>query len=395
MKKQVVLISLAFCLLCSTVVSSSLPILPASPTGIAEVCDSTRDTTVAGNPGDILYIYDVTQACGEQGALGVDYDGQYIYVTGFYNGDSLRRVYFFQKDGTYLSSAIQPTIDMGWRDLAFDGEYMYSSCGPYIDKWTVTGLPDQPAIQFVDHILGPLDMNRGLAYDPSTDHFWTANWRSQIFEIDRNGNIMNTYENYLAIFGMAWDSYSIDGPWLWVYTQDYEQLCNIAQFNPRTGEYTGVEYTGGMIGPYGIAGGLACYQEGSHAVLLGLTQNGGVNDTDVIFGMEVSSSPLSIKTLRGGLGISSLVENTGETDLSSVTYELSLEGGLVLFPGAPVTGSIDSLPAGDAKRIHAFALGFGHTTVTLSVQAGGLPISKSGTAMMLGPFIIFNKEGQI
>jgi len=284
------------------------------------------------DPGDILFEYNVQTPTGDNQCRGVYYDGTYFYVTGG-GGTSTpvpNKLYFFQSNGNYIGSVNQPTPEeWGWRDIASDGTYMYSGSdsSSHIDKWYVTGLPNNPVLHTVGYFTSPLSTTSGLTYDPSTDHFWTALWDSNIYEIDRNGNIINSYSNTLSIYGMAWDSYSSGGPWLWVYSQTPPTGCLISQFNPSTGQYTGLTYQGVYHGT-AVAGGLCFttqYQPNT-GVLVGCTQD----DLDLIFGMEIEggggnqppntpnipSGPTSINTGESGTYITS----TNDPDGDQVQY---------------------------------------------------------------------------
>ena len=231
--------------------------------------------------GEILWWYDVSAPSGNNQCLGVEFDGTYYYITAANYGD-ICKLYFFDANGNYIGGIDQPVSGWGWRDIAYDGEYMYSSNDSYITQWLVTGLPDNPELHVVGQIQGPHSPNRALAYDPATDHFWVANFENPIYEIDRSGTIINAFPNpnEYDIYGLAWDNVSPDGPWLWIYTQD---LHNIRQFDPVNGVFTGVIYEGYGSGNQTFAGG-ACFdlQDGK-AVFIGLSQG----TPDFIFGMEI------------------------------------------------------------------------------------------------------------
>jgi len=86
-----------------------------------------------------------------------------------------------------------------------------------------------------------VDPGRALAYDPATDHFWVANFSSDIYEIDRSGAIINQYPNSLSIYGLAWDAE--DGYlWAWSQNTDKDHRCLATQIDPLTGNHTGVEF---------------------------------------------------------------------------------------------------------------------------------------------------------
>jgi hypothetical protein len=124
-----------------------------------------------------------------------------------------------------------------------------------------------------------------LAYDPATQHFWTASFSSSIYEFDKTGAIINTFSNPgLSIYGMAWDEHAPDGPWLWIWSQDGIG-CLATQFDPVLGVATGVTYDGTVLPGSNIAGG-ACIAEFPFldtAVFVGLSQA----TPDTIVGYEM------------------------------------------------------------------------------------------------------------
>ena len=203
--------------------------------------------------GDSIWGFDCQSPPDDNQCRGVEFDGHYFYVTGGggTNHPDPNKLHFFDRDGNYIGSVDQPTTSYwGWRDIAYDGNHMYSSEGRAIDEWYVTGLPDSPVLHVVGSFPGPEDPNFAMAYDPATDHFWTANYYgSYIYEIDRSGAVINQYPSTYSIYGMTWDTICPDGPWLWVSAQGPSV---VHQFDPTTGTYTGVSFP-----VSGIAGGCA------------------------------------------------------------------------------------------------------------------------------------------
>jgi hypothetical protein len=61
-----------------------------------------------------------------------------------------------------------------------------------------------------------------------------------LYEIDKEGNVINSYQQDKNVYGLAWDNISANGPFLWVSVQDPQ--CTFYQWNPRTGNYTGVSF---------------------------------------------------------------------------------------------------------------------------------------------------------
>jgi hypothetical protein len=242
------------------------------------------------DPGDILFTYDVETPTDDNQCLGVEFDGTYFYVTG--GGGTTHPdtnyVYFFDKNGSYLSRVAQPTTsDWGWRDIAYDGTYMYSSDSQNVDVWNVTGLPSSPVLNVIKSFSGPENPNRAMAYDPDTGHFWTANRESTIYEFDDTGTVINSFSNVKRIYSMAWDNVCSGSPRLWIYDQTNEggHMCHVRQFDPVAGVYTGVEYEGYNNDPANDMAGGSCFIEDWEGknVFIGLTQN----TPDLIFCMEI------------------------------------------------------------------------------------------------------------
>ncbi len=229
------------------------------------------------NLGDSLWAFDAGTPANETQCLGVEFDGTYFWVTGANSGSDPNKLYKFDANGNLLETYDQPSHATGWglRDLAWDGQYLYGSAS------NIISIIDPATGQEVGTFTGPESPNRALAYDPATDHFWTANFSSSIYEFDRNGNVINSYSNSYSIYGAAWDDASPDGPWLWIAAQEDNGAGGynyIYQFDPRTGTYTGIGFPVVYSSPGGYAGGLAFTTEWnpSMGVLFELVQGPGV-----------------------------------------------------------------------------------------------------------------------
>jgi hypothetical protein len=222
----------------------------------------TISNNVGADQGDVLATYDVQTPTGDWHCLGVEFDGTYIYVTGggLYRYPSYpyqNDVHIFDMNGNYISSVPQGTSSYwGWRDMAYDGTYFYSSDSSVIDMWYVIGLPGFPTLINAGSIpsSAPINPNRALAINPANGNFWTASFSSYIYELTPTGSIVNSYYNSYPIYGMAWDTMSPGGPWLWISEQgSYPTYTSqLRQFDPVLGVYTGVTYT-----IPGTAGGLS------------------------------------------------------------------------------------------------------------------------------------------
>lgn len=262
----------------------SLPIM--ADESATDQAENVVPSVGAKTPGDILWHCDVQHLVppdSDYQIVGVETFRDTIYITGGNNGLDPNRVHVWIRTGgtcQYLYSVTQPahSTGWGWRDLACDGNYLYGSYSKVLNCFYVTpaGVVEVPANNITVGLPGTLII-RAVAYDPDSNWFWTADFGNSIYAFNRAGAIKKTYANTKAIYGLAYDNTTPGGPYLWAHVQD---SCNVYQFDPTTGVYTGVAYSGwGDDDPgfTGIAGGL-CVLEGDPSIkgntvtLLGITQ---------------------------------------------------------------------------------------------------------------------------
>lgn len=178
-------------------------------------------------------LYSTLQAqliTGDEKLFGVEVAEGSIWVTGGNNDSEPNYVYRFSYDGLLLDTLTQPASASvwGWRDLAWDGQYLYGSSGQLIESLDPQGNPG-PAIS------GPLDLNRALAYDPATDHFFVAEGISPVYEIDRSGAVIRSWTTGLNVQGLAWHPGDEDGCHLYLFSQDGPALLRVSKLNLTTG----------------------------------------------------------------------------------------------------------------------------------------------------------------
>jgi hypothetical protein len=254
----------------------------------------------AKTPGDIVWHCPVElygpPNDSDNMILGCEYDGQYIYITGG-GGTSHpdpNKVHIWQRVGgscQWVCTVDQPTpTGWGWRDIAYDGTYLYASDDRALDAWTAncSGVSTYPAytITLAAGQMTDIAVIRAVAYDEDHDWFWTADFSSNIYAFDRTGNMVSgPHPNNLDIYGMAYDNQCPGGPYLWVHVQD---PLNVYQWSTGTQSYTGLVYSGWGAG---VAGGLCVYDgipsKQNSVVLLGVTQNA----PDEIYALEVCEIP--------------------------------------------------------------------------------------------------------
>jgi len=236
-------------------------------------------------PWDVMFYSPAGVTCDDNQLLGAEFaDGQF-YVTGGNNATDPNQVYILDDDGNLLDQFEQwESTGWGWRDLAYDGEYLYGSVEFVIEAFDLMGNP-VPEM----NIDGPISPNRALAYDPVTDHFWTASFGGPLYEFDREGNVIWSGASGLtAVYGAAWDEDAVEGPFLWLFDQNGNPQTTICQFDPLDHVLTGYDENLQLLGysTSQIAGGLFYTDEWdpNFTTMGGVTQ--GTPD-DMIFMLEM------------------------------------------------------------------------------------------------------------
>ena len=272
--------------------------------------------------GDELAWFDLGDLTGDSQLLGVVYAGNHFWVSGGNSGGQPNYLYKIDRSGHLVNIYEQGTDGWGWLDLAWDGEFIYGT-----DFSTAVISQFDPATgDIVGTITNPSAAGLGLAYDPATDHFWGVYWwGSSLTEFDRNGAVIGNYPQspLTAIFGLAWDDRSPDGPWLWVFSQEPGAGLTIAQFDPINHEFTGTQFQAIDHSPDGLAGGLdfTGAWDLEHGILACLGQ--GQSDWLAIYEIIDIRNWLNISPLSGILSPSQSENVTINLDMTDVPDSIS------------------------------------------------------------------------
>ena len=158
---------------------------------------------------DDNYIYGVTDFAGN------------LWVTGSYNRRD-PNFYIFNRQGELVRTVDQPGDDRyGFFDTVVDplNEIMYGIVGLWLYGVDENG-------ELVDSIPKPAgNRGRALAYDPISEHFWMAEGQSDIIEFDRDGNVIETYNNTLNVKGLAYFDDDPDDFNLYILSQNKTNLA--------------------------------------------------------------------------------------------------------------------------------------------------------------------------
>ena len=96
---------------------------------------------------------------------------------------------------------------------------------------------------------------------------------------------------------------------------------------------------------------------------------GGIEVTALAIPAGASGPVLEIADIKGGIGVSAVIENVGESEATDVEWMIELDG---VFPGlgGETTGNIEVIPAGEAASINTgLVFGLGPTAIKITAQS--------------------------
>jgi|GEM_PF-2302960 len=305
--------------------------------------------------GDTLFSFNagVLTPSPDRGLMGVEYFDGHFWVTGFNAPSYNHQLYKFSADGSTLVDNF--SLGSGYHayyDLAYDGQYLYATdrdsiveIDPATGQITGGGF----AVDFGYLLVG------AIAYAPETDHFWVMPHRNGqlqiIYEMDRNGTILNTYPNLNTDYttSLTWDSFSPGGPYLWTFSREeigWDSRGIMRQFSPATGTFTGTEIEMTNRSPIVLDGprGFAMTSEfDTTSISIVAIQAGAVQVTDGLDwlvaynadlrgggtpGPEISVNPTFINAqvdFGDSLEVPVIIQNNGATNLSWQAYAQSVD----------------------------------------------------------------------
>ncbi|MBN1280436.1 MAG: PKD domain-containing protein [Candidatus Thermoplasmatota archaeon] len=95
----------------------------------------------------------------------------------------------------------------------------------------------------------------------------------------------------------------------------------------------------------------------------------------------VEQPALDILLIQGGLGVSAVVKNNGTSDLTNVSWSISLESGFILY-GKTKTSVVD-LQANEVVTLRSFIFGAGKPYITVTID----DVEQTVRGHVFGPFV--------
>jgi hypothetical protein len=274
-------------------------------------------------PWDSVGGISLTDSTGDAGMLGCEFAFNQWWVTGSAGDGTDNRIYRFDRQGRPLGSIPQySSTNMGWFDLASDGQYLYGSDGGMLYGVDTLGV-------LRDSIPSPLNPARGIAYDPVLDHFWVADYDQSLYEIDRDGNQFRVIPNtpVLYVTGLAWDPSDPNGFNLYLFSQNGStSLLRVSRMNPNTRTFETAVDLRGVGGER--SGGCAITPGWNSALLVfGAIIQGNREDRLSIYEMAFNTTWISVSPGMGTVpeyGTGALTLSYDPASLQDGQYRVAL-----------------------------------------------------------------------
>ena len=226
--------------------------------------------------------------------------------------------------GSMISSFTIPGIT-GTRSITTNGTSIY------IGANTTSIFQVDPATKTIISTITTAVTNcRYVTYDPTLNAgaggFWTGSYGSDITAVSMTGATLSTISaathGLTGIYGMAYDSYSAGGPYLWANDQDATG-ATLQQISIASGAMTGLSHDtnldlqGGAGVGVGLAGGLFI----TNSFVTGQKTIGGLNQGLSLFAYELSD-PLGVNSIDKNEFELSVFPNPS-ADNASVKFKLT------------------------------------------------------------------------
>jgi hypothetical protein len=292
--------------------------------------------------------------CGDNQLYGVEVANGHLWVSGGNSGSEPNKLYVFSFEGEWIKTLDQPpgSSPLGWRDLAWDGAYLYGSSGTQ-----VIGIDLEGNIQAT--IEGPLQNHSALAYNPSSDQFIACDDTSNIIEFSRTGSITHTWGHSLHVRGLAWHPSDPDNCPLYIFStstdEDSSQL-QLSKMNLNEGVIQwvtnlpaasgesagGVDLSGeidcdcwGLVGlVQGAEDEIRCYSLNAYAPYLSITPSSQTIQPGITFS---ASALLNAQTVPAGeYHVNLLIRNNSPEPIITIPVSLNVQPSSVNDPGDPV-----------------------------------------------------------
>jgi hypothetical protein len=104
--------------------------------------------------------------------------------------------------------------------------------------------------------------------------------------------------------------------------------------------------------------------------------------------IRIHDNPIYIESIKGGIGITTIIKNIGTEDIIKLDYSIELLG--LIFYGSVTEQVIDTLRAGEIIKLNILPLGIGSADLLLTVGN----VEKKLTCFLFGPLLLLGNGKQ-
>ncbi|MCF7809782.1 carboxypeptidase-like regulatory domain-containing protein, partial [bacterium] len=191
-------------------------------------------------PFELRQTDEIQDACGDDMLAGAVFAEDRFFISGGNNGNNPNKIYVLNTDMEVVNEFDQFVDDRyGMRDLAYDGELIWGAVEGTFYGFTTAG---DLEIEF------SVDANlegRALAWDPVDEVLLASDISTDIFAINRDGDVVETYRRpaELRIYGLGVWPDDPDDCYLYVFCRGPDNVgIDAFKVNPATGEYMLAQY---------------------------------------------------------------------------------------------------------------------------------------------------------
>jgi len=268
-----------------------------------------------------------------QGAVFVN---DRFYVAGSNNREP--QIYVLNREGDLIEQFDQfgPDGGYGYRDLAFDGEWIWGSFSTDIYAFTPEG-------ELMREFEGPFNPNSNFAWDSDRELLWVSGTTSNIIALDREGNQVEELDRFgLRTYGLSYYPEDPDGFPLYIFHKDRDlgdQL--VTKMNPENNDTMFVR----ILEPEGEGTSWASFCTDQYDplswVFIGVI-NQGENDRLDIWQIDRNFDWFELDSREGEIGAGGSREFILTFDAAGFTGDIILEAAFRFYHNA--AGGVFDLP---------------------------------------------------
>ena len=205
--------------------------------GPLDFATSVRGARAEGELWDQIEAVHTGEILGDPRLQAVLFFQNHFWIVGGQQSDEPNMLYKLNRSWELVESFEQQSwSNYGWRNLTTDGQYLYG-----VDSTYIAQIDPQDA-QVIGRIPVPLNPCQSLTWDPENELFWTASVTTDIFGIDRNGNVIHRIDNDYSFrtSGLCYFPDDPDGYKLYILSNDQDENVRLLKCETETGSLTDV-----------------------------------------------------------------------------------------------------------------------------------------------------------